>query len=154
MCSGNQSAVWEKQCFRVVRLKWSGPMESCHRPAWDIAIPPLAIRHSNPLPMGTLASYCTAHTKRTARYNPSRGLDSICALHRQLVVFALGPDPCSSGRMNYCDVNAECMPSSRSFTCKCKDGYKDASFNPRETPGERCQCKFNVFKNYFLVGKL
>ena len=59
--------------------------------------------------------------------------------------FHVAPNPCSSGYMNYCDHNAECRPSTRSFICQCKDGYTDVSFNKLETPGERCKRKFYTF---------
>ena len=58
--------------------------------------------------------------------------------------FHVAPNPCSSGYMNYCDHNAECRPSTRSFICQCKDGYTDVSFNKLEIPGERCERKFTL----------
>ena len=62
-----------------------------------------------------------------------------------ILFFHVAPNPCSSGYMNYCDRNAECRPTTRSFICQCKDGYTDVSFNKLETPGERCKRKFYTF---------
>ncbi|CAG9540270.1 unnamed protein product [Cercopithifilaria johnstoni] len=47
-------------------------------------------------------------------------------------------DECSSGGINDCATNAECIDQPIGYICKCKEGFVDASPNITHYPGRQC----------------
>lgn len=56
-------------------------------------------------------------------------------------------NPCADSASNYCDPNAKCKHTMKSFTCSCIPGYEDTSPDISHAPGEVCSvwcgCKNN-----------
>ncbi|ESP01309.1 hypothetical protein LOTGIDRAFT_157487 [Lottia gigantea] len=50
---------------------------------------------------------------------------------------------CVDPNYNYCDLNARCTHSMRTFTCQCEEGFDDFSPDIFKAPGENCKvsCK-------------
>lgn len=59
-----------------------------------------------------------------------------------IIIFFSEYNPCVDSQHNYCDINAACTHSMKSFTCKCQEGFEESASDVSRQTGEQCSGKY------------